>query len=128
MAALVLEEPHTETVRERMDRWIDEGTMLHTPLLAQYEFATVLTRKLTKKSLSKEGVDEALEIFNELEVIFHIAPNNARAIEIAVAMDRYRASDAAYLALAEELGTVVWTLDKKLANNHAARHLAKLID
>lgn len=128
MVALVLEEPHTETVRERMDQWVDEGTMLHTPLLAQYEIATVLTRKLTKKSLSKEEVDAALEIFNELEVIFHIAPNNARAIEIAVAMNRYRASDAAYLALAEELGTEVWTLDKKLANNHAARHLAKLID
>lgn len=128
MVALVLEEPHSETVRERMDQWIDEGTMLHTPLLAQYEIATVLTRKLVKGSLSKEGVDEALKIVDEIDVVFHIAPNNARAIEIAVAMNRYRASDAAYLALAEELGAVVWTLDKGLANNHAARHLAKLID
>jgi predicted nucleic acid-binding protein len=128
MVALVLEERHSEAVRERMDQWIDEGTMLHTPLLAQYEIATVLTRKLTKKSLSKEDADEALEIFTELEVIYHIAPNNARAIEIAVAMNRYRASDAAFLALAEELGTVMWTLDEKLANNHAARHLVKLVD
>jgi predicted nucleic acid-binding protein len=42
-------------------------------------------------------------------------------------MDRKRASDAAYLVVAEELGTLVWTFDKKLAHNHASRHLVKLI-
>lgn len=128
MVALVLEEVHTVLARERMDRWIDEGTLLHAPLLLQYEVATVLTEKLAEERLSKEKVDEALQIVDELDVIFHITPNNRRAIELARAMDRKRASDAAYLVVAEELGTLVWTFDKKLANNHAARHLAKLID
>jgi predicted nucleic acid-binding protein len=128
MVALVLEEQYSEAVRRLMDQWVDEATVLHAPLLAQYEVATVLTRKRTKKSLSKAKADEALEILNELDVVYHIAPNNARAIELAVAMKRYRASDAAYLALAEELGTVMWTLDGKLANHHVSRHLTMLID
>jgi predicted nucleic acid-binding protein len=123
-----LEEPHSETVRERMNRWVDEGVILHTPLLAQYEIATALTRKLSKGRMSKEAVDEALTVLDELEVVFHIVPNNARAIKLALAMNRSRASDAAYLALAEELSAVVWTLDKKLGRNHAVRHLTKLID
>jgi len=127
MVALVLEERHSGAARKSIDRWVAEGTMLHAPLLAQYEVATVLTRRRTKKSLSKAGSDEALEILTELDFIYHIVPNNARAIELAVEMKRYRASDAAYLALAEELGTVVWTLDEKLANHHVSRHLTKLI-
>ena len=125
--ALVLEEIHTELARERMDRWIDEGTLLHAPLLLQYEVATVMTEKLAEGRLSKEKVDEGLRIIDELDVIFHITPNNPRAIELARAMDRKRASDAAYLVVAEELGTLVWTFDKKLANNHASRHLVELI-
>jgi predicted nucleic acid-binding protein len=128
VVALVLEEVHTGLARERMDRWIDEGTLLHAPLLLQYEIATVLTEKLAEGRLSKEKADEALQIIDELDVIFHITPNNSRAIELARAMDRKRASDAAYLVVAEELGTLVWTFDKKLANNHASRHLTKLID
>jgi predicted nucleic acid-binding protein len=126
--ALVLEEVHTELAHERLNRWVDEGTLLHAPLLLQYEVATVLTKKLADKRLSKEKVDKALQIIDELDVIFHITPNNSRAIELARAMDRKRASDAAYLVVAEELGTLVWTFDRKLANNHASRHLTKLID
>lgn len=88
----------------------------------------MLTEKLAQERLSKEETDEALQIVDELDIIFHITPNNRRAIELARAMDRKRASDAAYLVVAEELGALVWTFDKKLANNHASRHLAKLID
>lgn len=127
MLALVLEEVHTKLAYERMDQWVDEGTLLHTPLLLQYEIATVLTKKLAAGRLSKAKVDEALRIIDEIDVIYHITPNNPRAIEFARAMDRKRASDAAYLVVAEELGTLVWTFDKKLANNHASSHLAKLI-
>jgi predicted nucleic acid-binding protein len=43
MLALVLEEPHTETVADLVDRWVAEGTELHAPLLAQYEIASALT-------------------------------------------------------------------------------------
>lgn len=125
--ALVLEEIHTELAREQMDRWVDEGALLHAPLLLQYEVATVLAEKLDEGHVSKEKVDEGLRIIDEIDVIYHITPNNPRAIELTVAMERKRASDAAYLVVAEELGTLVWTFDKKLANNHASRHLVKLI-
>lgn len=110
-----------------MDRWIDEDTLLHAPLLLQYEVATVLAEKLDEKRISKEKIDEGLRIVDEIDVIYHITPNNPRAIELTMEMDRKRASDAAYLVVAEELGTLVWTFDKKLANNHASRHLTKLI-
>jgi predicted nucleic acid-binding protein len=128
MPALVLDEPHTKTVADLLDRWVGEGTELHAPLLAQYEVASGLTRQRARDELSREESDEALAIIAALGVTFDLTPDNARAVEIAVGLQRHSAYDAAYLALAERLGAEVWTLDGPLARNAGDRHLVKLID
>jgi hypothetical protein len=60
---------------------------------------------------------EALAIIAALGVTFDLAPDNGRAIEIAVEVERHSAYDAAYLALAERLEAEVWALDGPLARN-----------
>jgi len=66
-------------------------------------------------------------IIDALGVTFDLAPDNARAVEIAVELERHSAYDAAYLALAERLDAEVWTLDGPLFRNAGSRHAVKLI-
>ena len=100
---------------------------MHAPLLTKYEVASALTRSRVRDSLSAEDAAEALAIIDGLGVTFDLAPDNARAIEIAVELERHSAYDAAYLALAERLDAEVWTLDGPLARNAGDRHRVKLI-
>jgi predicted nucleic acid-binding protein len=69
-----------------------------------------------------------LRIVDRLDLIFHIAPDKARAIEIALELERHSAYDAAYLALSEELGAELWTLDGRLARNASGRYPVRLVD
>jgi predicted nucleic acid-binding protein len=128
MLALVLDEPHTEKVADLWDRWVVEGNELHAPLLAQYEMASVLTRKRALRELSREETDEALAIVDRLDLVFHIAPDKTRVIEIALELGRHSAYDAAYLELVEQLDGELWTLDGRLARNAGRRYRVKLID
>lgn len=100
---------------------------MHAPLLTQYEVASALTRKRVRDGLSADDATEALAIIDALGVTFDLAPDNARAVEIAVELERHSAYDAAYLALAERLDAEVWTLDGPLFRNASGRHPIKLI-
>jgi predicted nucleic acid-binding protein len=128
MLALVLDEPPTEKATNLLDGWVTEGRELHAPLLAQYEIASVLTRKRAHEELSQKEMERALRIVDRLDVVFHIAPDKARAIAIALELQRHSAYDAAYLALVEELDAELWTLDGRLARNAGDRYPVGLVD
>lgn len=127
MLAVVLQEPHTETVTDLLSQWAEEGVKLHSPLLAHYEIANTLTRNRFDGDLSKAGTDEALIAISDIDVEYHTTPNKSRSIEIAADLRRRSASDAVYLELAE-LKLDMWTLDGPLFRNAGDHYRVKLID
>lgn len=128
MLALVLDEAHTAKVTNLVDRWVADGVELHAPVLAKYEVASAMARKRARGELSREETDEGLAILEELDVTFDSKPETARAVEIAVELERHSAYDAAYLALAERLEAEVWTLDGPLSRNSGARQRVNLVE
>ena len=128
VVAFIMRERHTDVVTRLLDRWNDEGITLHSPLLALYEVATALTRRRVA-GFSAEDVDEALALAAGLHVRYHPMTDIARVVEMAVELERHDAYDMPYLALAERLDTVLWTLDGPLARNAGGRgYRVKLID
>jgi predicted nucleic acid-binding protein len=128
LVALVLREPHAERIDGLIRRWDAEGVALNAPLLLHYEVASALTRRRAKGTLSAEDARAALEVIDDLGIIFHPPSDRSRVIELAVELQRHSAYDAAYLALADRLGAELWTLDGPLARNAAGRYPLKLID
>jgi predicted nucleic acid-binding protein len=128
MLALVLEERHTETVIALMDRWVDEGIELHSPLFAKYEVANVLTGKRGRKEVTAAKVDTALAAIESLVVVFDVMPNSVRVLEIARELQLHKAYDVFYVELAERLDAELWTLDGPLARNAGARYSVTLIE
>jgi predicted nucleic acid-binding protein len=128
LLAFVRREEHTDTVTGLLEQWKVDGVVLHSPLIAQYEIATVLTRD-RRGGASSEDIDEALGLIAGLRVRYHPMADIARAIEIAVELGRSDAYDTPFLALAERLDTELWTLDGPLARNAGPRgYSVKLID
>lgn len=127
LLALVLKEPHAETVGRLLGQWADDGSVLHAPDLARYEIASALTKSRMRGDLTAQDVTEAVSILDALGVVYHPPAFTERVVEIAVDLRRHSAYDAAYLALAEQLLCELWTLDGPLARNAGGSHRVRLI-
>ena len=107
------------TIRAHLRDWALAGASLHAPWLFRYEVANALTRLVAASALPIADADEAwttIEQFGE-SIVFHDVSDGHRIMEIARALKRQNSYDAAYVALAEELRTDVWTVDGRLARN-----------
>jgi predicted nucleic acid-binding protein len=115
---------------EQIEAWITAGEEIHAPELLPYEVASAFTRLVAGRSISSRQARLAWEALELLPVVQHpLADDLPRVVDIALALKRRSAYDAAYIALAQELGAVLWTLDGPLARNaQSAGFPVRLLD
>ena len=117
LVALVSGDPRGSSVLRRFTEWLDHNVEIHAPVLARYEFANALTRLIVGRSFPADKVEEAWNDISILPIRYHDLKDARRVVEVALALNRQNAYDAAYVVAAEELGAELWTLDGPLYRN-----------
>jgi predicted nucleic acid-binding protein len=117
LVVLVSGDPRGNQVFQYFTDWLDGNIEIHAPALAQYEIANALTRLIVGSAFQADKVEEAWNNISILPIQYHSLMNAERVVEIALALNRKNAYDAAYIALAEMLGAELWTLDSPLYRN-----------
>ncbi|PYS49253.1 MAG: nucleic acid-binding protein [Acidobacteria bacterium] len=120
LVVLVSGDPRGNLVLQSFTYWLDNDIEVHAPTLAQYEIANALTRLIAGGAFQADKVEEAWNDISILPIQYHSLTNARRVIEIALALNRKNSYDASYIALAEELGADLWTLDSPLYLNAKA--------
>jgi predicted nucleic acid-binding protein len=117
LVALVSGDPRGSKVLQCFTDWLNHNVEIHAPLLAKYETANALTRLIVGSAFPKGKVEDAWNNISILPIRYHDLSNMKRVVEIALALNRQNAYDAAYVALTEDLRAELWTLDGPLYRN-----------
>lgn len=116
--------PYTAEALALLSRWQRERVMLIAPALLAFEVTATLRRSVYLNHLSASDGDEAFTEFLQLDIrLSHRRAIFPLAWRLAQELDRPRAYDTAYLALARLRGCDFWTADERLYNA-ARRRLA----
>lgn len=116
--ALVLNETYTPHAQAVLSQWSKESREICAPLLFQYEVVATLRRRVYVKDITTEEARKRVDLIFALDIeYFHDHTLLVRGFEIATALDRPRAYDSQYLALAERLDCEFWTADERLVNS-----------
>jgi len=128
LVALLANEPETEGVARQFSAWAEADVELHAPSLARYEVANALARKAAHGDIASDDVAAVWAEFDALPINFDTLADGSAVIALALELERRSAFDAAYVALAQRIGTELWTIDGPLARNAGGRGYAvKLI-
>jgi predicted nucleic acid-binding protein len=92
-------------------------------VLLRYEVASALALAVSAGQLASENVADASQRIGSVPIVPHQLKDTPAVVAMAQRLERRSAYDAAYVVLAEELDTQLWTLDGPLARNAAARGL-----
>jgi predicted nucleic acid-binding protein len=118
VVAVALRDTRAPAARTLLRSLLAAGEKLHAPALLPYEVANGLTRAVVAGNLAPADLPDAWHSVMELPLHYHsLGTAGEAAVAIALRLQRQNAYDAAYLALAQDLGTDVWTFDAKLAHN-----------
>lgn len=108
---------HSDRSAALLKRWQGESIRLVAPALLAFEVTSVLRRLVHLGALTAAEGEDAFESFLRLEIrmthrrdVFQLAWRLARELE------RPRAYDTAYLAVARLNGCDLWTADERLFN------------
>lgn len=119
LVVMVTTDRRAEAVGRQVRTLSESGETLHAPQLLRYEVANALTRKVVAGEADIEDATRAWRQIVAMPIVLHDLDDGPAAIEIALKLQRESAYDAAYVALAQELGAELWTLDGPLARNAA---------
>jgi predicted nucleic acid-binding protein len=119
LVAMVSADRRAEAVGRRVRALAESGEALHAPRLLRYEVANALTRKVVTGEIDTGDAARAWRQVVAMPMTLHDLDDGPAAIEIALTLQRESAYDAAYVALAQELGAELLTLDGPLARNAA---------
>ncbi len=103
-------------------RVLDEAESLHAPHLLDIEVAQVLRRYVARGHLAAQRGREALELLAAFPLARY--PHEPLLARIWALRGNLTAYDAAYVALAEGLGAILLTRDRRLAA--VSRRFAKV--
>lgn len=116
--ALAIALPYSASATQQMKLWQDNGTELFVPMLWGYEVITVMRKTVVAGMITADDASKALDLIFKLNI--QLIPLTAQfyqaTFEWAARLNQSQAYDAAYLALAEQLGAEFWTADKRLAD------------
>ena len=121
--ALVIDPMRGPVVEQHLRKWTKAGDTLHAPSLLRYEVANALTRSVVANAITSEDAEKAWQRIAGMPITLHELQDGQAVIAIARQLSRQNAYDAAYIALAQELKTNVWTLDGPLARNATGAEL-----
>ncbi len=108
-----------------VERTLGRGETLHAPQLLDLEVVQVLRRYVRESEMSVVRAKQALEDLADLPLERY--PNEPFIDRIWELRDNLTAYDAAYVVLAEVLGTPLITLDMRLVRSRGHRANVEMI-
>jgi predicted nucleic acid-binding protein len=123
LVVLALDRQRARIVEVQLKEWQDAGETLHAPELQRYEIANALARAIVVGQLPEAEAATAWNLVTAVPIRLHRLRDGPAVIAMTQRLERQSAYDAAYVALADRLGTELWTLDGSLARNAASRGL-----
>jgi len=123
VVALAIDRERGPLVDAQFRAWAAAGEIMHAPSLLRYEAANALARTVAAGDLSAAAAEDAFRAISALSIVLHELEDGSPVLRLTAELKRRSAYDAAYIALAQELGAVLWTFDGPLARNAGGRGL-----